>query len=92
MDDKIYNNLTIPIIRRAFPQMIAEELFQVQPMSGPTGLAFNLKFNYKPSIPRLDIIRGKKNRGYQGNDLLDSGIFYAPYIPLYTHGAKEEKK
>ena len=38
--------ITIPMIRRTFPQLITQELFQVQPMSAPVGLSFALKYQY----------------------------------------------
>ena len=37
----------IPIVRRAFPQMIANDLFGVQPMTGPVGNIFKMKFVYE---------------------------------------------
>lgn len=37
----------IPMIRRTFPELITNELVGVQPMSGPVGLAFALRFKYE---------------------------------------------
>lgn len=36
----------IPMIRRTFPELITNEIVGVQPMSGPVGLAFALRFKY----------------------------------------------
>ncbi len=36
----------IPMIRRTFPELITNEIVGVQPMSGPVGLAFALRYKY----------------------------------------------
>ena len=36
----------IPMIRRTFPELITHEIVGVQPMSGPVGLAFALRYFY----------------------------------------------
>jgi hypothetical protein len=36
----------IPMIRRTFPELITNEIVGVQPMSGPVGLAFALRYQY----------------------------------------------
>jgi len=36
----------IPMIRRTFPELISNEIVGVQPMSGPVGLAFALRYRY----------------------------------------------
>lgn len=37
----------IPMIRRTFPELITNEIVGVQPMSGPVGLAFALRYYYE---------------------------------------------
>jgi hypothetical protein len=37
----------IPMVRRTFPELIANEIVGVQPMSGPVGLAFALRYRYE---------------------------------------------
>jgi|7_EtaG_2_1085326.scaffolds.fasta_scaffold00082_56 hypothetical protein len=37
----------IPMIRRTFPELITNEIVGVQPMSGPVGLAFALRYAYE---------------------------------------------
>lgn len=37
----------IPMIRRTFPELITNEIVGVQPMSGPVGLAFALRYTYQ---------------------------------------------
>jgi hypothetical protein len=39
--------ILIPMIRRTFPELITNELVGVQPMSGPVGLAFALRYRYE---------------------------------------------
>jgi len=38
--------ILIPMIRRTFPELLTNELVGVQPMSGPVGLAFALRYKY----------------------------------------------
>ena len=37
----------IPMVRRTFPELITNEIVGVQPMSGPVGLAFALRYRYE---------------------------------------------
>jgi len=39
--------ILIPMIRRTFPELISNEIVGVQPMSGPVGLAFALRYQYE---------------------------------------------
>jgi len=41
--------ILIPMIRRTFPELITNEIVGVQPMSGPVGLAFALRYRYEPT-------------------------------------------
>jgi len=41
--------ILIPMIRRTFPELITNEIVGVQPMSGPVGLAFALRYKYEPT-------------------------------------------
>ena len=43
---KIYPKILIPMIRRTFPELITSDIVGVQPLSGPVGLAFQLKFSF----------------------------------------------
>ena len=38
--------ILIPMIRRTFPELITNEIVGVQPMSGPVGLAFAMRYKY----------------------------------------------
>ena len=50
--------ILIPMIRRTFPELITNEIVGVQPMSGPVGLAFALRYKYEGT-----------NLGYQSGSL-----------------------
>jgi len=39
--------ILIPMIRRTFPELISNEIVGVQPMGGPVGLAFALRYAYQ---------------------------------------------
>jgi len=39
----------IPMIRRTFPELITNEIVGVQPMTGPVGLAFAMRYKYEGS-------------------------------------------
>lgn len=39
----------IPMIRRTFPELITNEIVGVQPMSGPVGLAFAMRYKLDPT-------------------------------------------
>jgi hypothetical protein len=39
--------ILIPMIRRTFPELITNEIVGVQPMAGPVGLAFALRYKYE---------------------------------------------
>jgi hypothetical protein len=42
-----FQKIILPMIRRIIPGTIATEIVGVQPMTGPTGLVFSLRFTYK---------------------------------------------
>jgi len=54
----------IPMIRRTFPELITNEIVGVQPMTGPVGLAFAMRYKYE-SAALGDSYNG--GDGYNGN-------------------------
>jgi len=42
-----YTPILVPAVRRIFPNLLANEIVGVQPLSGPTGYAYALRFNYQ---------------------------------------------
>lgn len=51
--------ILIPMIRRTFPELITNEIVGVQPMSGPVGLAFALRYKYESDALGAKGIDGK---------------------------------
>ena len=51
--------ILIPMIRRTFPELITNEIVGVQPMSGPVGLAFALRYRYESDSLGADGLDGK---------------------------------
>jgi hypothetical protein len=67
--------ILIPMVRRTFPELITNEIVGVQPMSGPVGLAFALRYRYEANSlgsNGLDINggsgAGQTTLGAGGND------------------------
>jgi len=40
----MFHKIAVPMVRRTFPELIAHDLVGVQPLTGPVGLAFALRF------------------------------------------------
>lgn len=51
--------ILIPMIRRTFPELISNEIVGVQPMGGPVGLAFALRYAYQGDTLSDNDIDGK---------------------------------
>jgi hypothetical protein len=65
--------ILIPMIRRTFPELITNEIVGVQPMSGPVGLAFALRYKYETQY--LGQTSGGLDASYSGQS---NTIAYAP--------------
>lgn len=71
--------ILIPMIRRTFPELISNEIVGVQPMGGPVGLAFALRYAYqgdtlsdgaidgKAPFPAASSYRGNGSSAYEGS-------------------------
>jgi hypothetical protein len=73
--------ILIPMIRRTFPELITNEIVGVQPMSGPVGLAFALRYKYEPT-----------SLGYQSGSLdasLGAGAQYSTSANAYLSANPE---
>ena len=57
----------IPMIRRTFPELITNEIVGVQPMTGPVGLAFALRYRYDDSALGAYSSTDNVRDGYLGN-------------------------
>lgn len=66
--------ILIPMIRRTFPELISNEICGVQPMGGPVGLAFALRYQYQSDylsdvdqVGKTPASGGSADLGYGGN-------------------------
>lgn len=55
--------ILIPMVRRTFPELITNEIVGVQPMSGPVGLAFALRYRYEADSLGANGIDGQATGG-----------------------------
>jgi hypothetical protein len=56
-----FKRISIPLVRRIYPQLIANKVVSVQPLLGPTGLVYYLRFRYstnKGSVRGADLQAG----------------------------------
>jgi len=60
--------ILIPMIRRTFPELITNEIVGVQPMGGPVGLAFALRYKYAATALGYDAL-GRGLDASLGSDL-----------------------
>lgn len=61
-----FKRISIPLVRRIYPQLIANKIVSVQPLLGPTGLVYYLRFRYSSN---KGATRGADlNSGYPGDD------------------------
>jgi len=66
--------ILIPMIRRTFPELITNEIVGVQPMSGPVGLAFALRYRYETDTlgtgvdGKTPALEGPRERSGQGGN------------------------
>jgi hypothetical protein len=62
-----FKRISIPLVRRIYPQLIANKIVSVQPLLGPTGLVYYLRFRYSSN---KGATRGASNNsGFPGDDV-----------------------
>jgi hypothetical protein len=62
-----FKRISIPLVRRIYPQLIANKIVSVQPLLGPTGLVYYLRFRYSSN---KGATRGASNNGgFPGDDI-----------------------
>ena len=71
-----FHQIAIPMVRRTFPELVAHDIVGVQPMTGPVGLAFALRFRagntYNPQeYPSGSIVPAEANRNELGYNSID---------------------
>ena len=60
--DEEWSGVALPLVRRVFGNIVAQELVSVQPMNLPSGLVFYLDFKYGSSVGKFtegDSLQGK---------------------------------
>lgn len=62
-----FKRISIPLVRRIYPQLIANKIVSVQPLLGPTGLVYYLRFRYSSNKGST---RGATQPGFPGDDNL----------------------
>ena len=60
-----FKRISIPLVRRIYPQLIANKVVSVQPLLGPTGLVYYMRFRYGSN---KGTTRGLNNQGFPGDD------------------------
>jgi hypothetical protein len=69
----MFHKIAVPMVRRTFPELVAHDLVGVQPMTGPVGLAFALRFRAGNS--NGDYTANTTELGYNTIDSSYSGSF-----------------
>lgn len=71
--DQRLPKVLIPMVRRTFPELITNEIVGVQPMSGPVGLAFALRYRYEADSLGANGLDGHATGGKTtvGRDFID---------------------
>ena len=69
--------ILIPMIRRTFPELITNEIVGVQPMAGPVGLAFALRYRYSGETLGTGI-DGSRPTGVAASDALSGNAGNTP--------------
>lgn len=75
----MFHKIAVPMVRRTFPELIAHDLVGVQPLTGPVGLAFAVRFRAGQTYNSL----GNQEVGYNTVD--------ADYSGSMTTSAGEER-
>lgn len=62
-----FKKISIPLVRRIFPQLVANKIVSVQPLLGPVGLVYYLRFRYSSNKGAM---RGASLQGgYPSDDM-----------------------
>jgi hypothetical protein len=81
-----FKRITIPLVRRIYPQLIANKLVSVQPLLGPAGLVYYLR--YRMSSNKGATRGADNNAGFPGDDvnsLQQRADGTANLDPYYSH-------
>lgn len=62
-----FKRISIPLVRRIYPHLIANKIVSVQPLLGPTGLVYYMRFRYSSNKGST---RGNTQGGFPSDDAL----------------------
>lgn len=74
--DATFHKIAVPMVRRTFPELIAHDVVGVQPMTGPVGLAFALRYKAGQtynSAANTELGYNTIDRAYTGSQLTSGG-------------------
>jgi hypothetical protein len=75
--DGMFHKIAIPMVRRTFPNLIAHEIVGVQPLTGPVGLAFAMRFvadqEYAGAVGTTELGHNTIDKDYTGPDATATG-------------------
>lgn len=54
-----FSKLAMPIVRRVYPQLIANKIVSVQPMMAPTALKYYMNYRYASQQEQQEVIPKK---------------------------------
>lgn len=63
-----FKRISIPLVRRIFPQLIANKIVSVQPLLGPAGLVYYLRFRYASNKGDMRGATLQATGGYPSDD------------------------
>lgn len=75
----MFHKIAVPMVRRTFPELVAHDLVGVQPMTGPVGLAFALRFRAGTTV----------GGSYTSGDELGYNTIESDYSGSYVTSAAE---
>lgn len=55
-----FEKIKLPLMKRVYPQLIANNIVSVQPLNGPSGLVYYLKNRYASNLNNEQIIPNPK--------------------------------
>jgi len=74
--DAMFHRIAVPMVRRTFPELIAHQIVGVQPLTGPVGLAFALRFTAGQAYDQVvgtELGHNTIDNAYTGTGLHPSG-------------------
>ena len=75
-----FTPILVPAVRRIMPNLLANDIVGVQPLNGPTGYAYALRYSYEGAKGKLNLGgNAMKYPGAYANDLGTGGASGNPY-------------